>query len=87
MKDKDISESLDIIKKMGTTLYCTQVPGMDRSLSAKDLLVMAEKKDITCAGKWKDPILAVEKSMDTGRDTICCGSLFLSGFVKEHFDD
>jgi len=87
MKDKDISESLDIIKKMGTTLYCTQVPGMDRSLSAKDLLVMAERKDITCAGKWEDPILAVEKSLDTGRDTICCGSLFLSGFVKEHFDD
>lgn len=87
MKDKDISESLDIIKKMGTTLYCTQVPGMDRSLSAADLLTMAEEKGITCAGKWEDPILAVEKSLDTGRDTICCGSLFLSGFVKEHFDD
>ncbi len=51
MKDKDISESLDIIKKMGTTLHCTQVPGMDRSLSAADLLTMAEEKGITCAGK------------------------------------
>lgn len=87
MKDKDIPKSLDIIKKMGTTLYCTQVPGMNRSLSAKELLAMAEEKNIRCAGKWEDPILAVEKSLNTGMDTICCGSLFLSGFVKEHFDD
>jgi folylpolyglutamate synthase/dihydropteroate synthase len=60
---------------------------MDRSLSAKDLLAMAEEKNIRCAGKWEDPILAVEKSLGTGKDTICCGSLFLSGYIKKHFDD
>ena len=87
MKDKDISESLDIIKKMGTTLYCTQVPGMDRSLPSSDLLAMAEKKNIVCAGKWEDPIFAVKESLDSDRDTICCGSLFLSGYIKERFGE
>ena len=87
MKDKDISESLDIIKKMGTTLYCTQVPGMDRSLPSSDLLAMAENKNIVCAGKWEDPILAVKESLDSDRDTICCGSLFLSGYIKERFGE
>ena len=87
MKDKDISESLDIIKKMGAALYCTQVPGMDRSLPSSDLLAMAENKNIVCAGKWEDPILAVKESLDSDRDTICCGSLFLSGYIKERFGE
>ena len=87
MKDKDISESLDIIKKMGAALYCTQVPGMDRSLPSSDLLAMAENKNIVCAGKWEDPILAVKESLDSDRDTICCGSLFLSGYIKESFGE
>ncbi|NLD04984.1 MAG: hypothetical protein GX672_03670, partial [Synergistaceae bacterium] len=85
MKDKDISESLNVIKKMKGTLYCTQIPGMDRSLPAKDLFAMAEEKNITCAGKWEDPIRAVKESLASGSDTVCCGSLFLSGFVKENF--
>lgn len=87
MKDKDISQSLDLIKKMRATLYCTQIPGMDRCLPAKDLLSMAEEKNIKCAGKWEDPIKAVKESLASGKDTLCCGSLFLSGFVKEHFDE
>ena len=87
MKDKDISESLDFIKKMGAPLYCTQIPGMDRCLPAKDLLAMAEQKNIKCAGKWEYPMTAVKESLASGNDTLCCGSLFLSGFVKEHFDE
>lgn len=87
MKDKDISESLDIIKKMGTTIYCTQIPGMDRCLPAKDLLAKAEEKNIKCAGKYGEPMGAVKESLASGKDTLCCGSLFLSGFVKEHFDE
>lgn len=87
MKDKDISESLDVIKKISAPLYCTQIPGMDRCLPAKDLLSMAEEKNIKCEGKYENPIRAVKESLASGKDTLCCGSLFLSGFVKEHFDE
>lgn len=87
MRDKDLSESLDRIKEMQGTLYCTQIPKMDRSLPAKDLLTMAKEKNITCAGKWEDPIKAVNESLASGRETLCCGSLFLSGYIKEHFDE
>lgn len=87
MKDKDISENLNIIKRTGAKLYCTQIPEMERSMSADDLLIMAEKKNIACAGKWENPIAAVRESLRSGTDTICCGSLFLAGYVKEHFND
>lgn len=86
MKDKDISESLDIIKMMGAKLYCTQIPGMDRSLASKKLLEMAQEKGIVCAGEWEDPNEAIIESLASGKDTLCCGSLFLCGYVKEHFD-
>ena len=84
MKDKDISESLDIVGETGAKLFCTEVPGMERSLSAAALLAMAEKKGIVCAGKWSSPTEAIRESLVSGSDTICCGSLFLSGYVKEH---
>ena len=84
MKDKDISDSLDIIGKMGAKLFCTELPGMDRSLTAFKLYAMAEEKGIVCAGKWDSPIDAVRESRAAGSDTICCGSLFLCGYIKEH---
>lgn len=86
MKDKDVLKSLDIIKGMRTKLYCTQIPGMDRSLASKELLEMAQDKGIVCAGEWEDPNRAVKESLASYCDTICCGSLYLSGYVKEHFD-
>jgi len=86
MKDKDISKSLDILKEIGAKLYCTQIPGMDRSLASKKLLEMAQEKGIVCPGEWEDPNEAVKESLACGKDTICCGSLYLCGYVKEHFD-
>ncbi len=87
MKDKDIAESLDIIAGTGASLYCTQIPFMDRSLSAKELRDISETKGIECAGEWEDPIEAVRKSLSSGNETICCGSLFLSGYIKEHANE
>ena len=87
MKDKDISDSLDIIGEMGATLFCTELPGMDRSLTALKLFAMAEEKGIMCAGKWDSPIEAVRESSAAGCDTICCGSLFLCGYIKEHYHE
>ena len=84
MRDKDITESLDIIRGTGAKLYCTEVPGMERSLPADELLEMAEEKGIDCAGEWSSPTEAVRESVASGSDTICCGSLFLGGYVKEH---
>ena len=62
----------------------TELPGMDRSLTALKLFAMAEEKGIMCAGKWDSPIEAVRESSAAGCDTICCGSLFLCGYIKEH---
>ncbi len=87
MRDKDISQSLDIIAATGAKLYCTEVPGMDRCLSADKLFDTAEKKGIQCAGKWKMPIEAIRESRASGQDTISCGSLFLSGYIMEHYNE
>jgi hypothetical protein len=47
---------------------------------------MAQEKGIVCAGEWEDPNEAIIESLASGKDTLCCGSLFLCGYVKEHFD-
>ena len=44
---------------------------------------IAAEKGINCAGEWTDPMTAVKRSLADGTDTICCGSLFLCGLIKE----
>ncbi len=83
MKDKDASECLELIKRTGMRLFCTQVPDMERSLSSEELYRAAAEKGINCAGEWTDPMTAVKRSLADGTDTICCGSLFLCGLIKE----
>jgi len=87
MKDKEIDESLKFLKSLKPTMYCTQIPGMERCMSARRLQELVERAGLDFAGEFSDPVNAVKAARATGRTTICCGSLYLVGYLKEKADE
>lgn len=82
MKDKDVREVLRLLKDLEPALYCTQVPELERSMTAAELSVLAQSAGLTPVGAYALPLDAVKASRATGRTTICCGSLYLVGHLK-----
>ena len=85
MKDKDYPQSLLLLKSIGSALYCTAVPGHDRA-APPSLLAEAARS----AGwgreqvrEFDDPFAAFEAAEKTGEGVLCCGSLYLVGFLRE----
>ncbi|MDR1508784.1 MAG: bifunctional folylpolyglutamate synthase/dihydrofolate synthase [Synergistaceae bacterium] len=85
MKDKDIPLILGTLKSLGSPIYCTEVR-MERSEKAGGLAAEAERCGMSVAGVFKDPSDALKKAMaETGPDEfiLCCGSLFLAGYIRK----
>lgn len=86
MKDKDISGALSLLRPLGAQVYCTEVPGLERSLSAAGMRETAERAGLSVAGAYGDPLDAIRAASRGGLPVVCCGSLFLVGYVKAHID-
>lgn len=87
MKDKDISGALSLLAPLGAEIYCTEVPGLERSLSAEGMKETAERAGLSVAGTYGDPLDAIRAASGKGLPVVCCGSLFLVGYVKAHLDE
>lgn len=87
MKDKDISGALSLLAPLGAEIYCTEVPGLERSLSAAGMRETAERAGLSVAGTYGDPLDAIRAATGKGLPVVCCGSLFLVGYVKAHLDE
>lgn len=87
MKDKDISGALSLLRPLGAEIYCTEVPGLERSLSAEGMRETAERAGLSVAGAYGDPLDAIRAASGKGLPVVCCGSLFLVGYVKAHLDE
>lgn len=87
MKDKDISGVLSLLRPLGAEIYCTEVPGLERSLSAAGMGETAERAGLSVAGTYGDPLDAIRAASGKGLPVVCCGSLFLVGYVKAHLDE
>ncbi|WP_294191760.1 folylpolyglutamate synthase/dihydrofolate synthase family protein [uncultured Cloacibacillus sp.] len=87
MKDKDISGALSLLAPLGAEIYCTEVPGLERSLSAEGMRETAERAWLCVAGTYGDPLDAIRAASGKGLPVVCCGSLFLVGYVKAHLDE
>lgn len=87
MKDKDISSALPLLRPLGAEIYCTEVPGLERSLSAEGMRETAERAGLSVAGTYGDPLDAIRAASGKGLPVVCCGSLFLVGYVKAHLDE
>lgn len=84
MHDKDIKESFEILKSAAPLLYCSDVPGMGRSMTADGLCRLAEQTGIKTAGAWNDPFEAIAEASKGGSPVLCCGSLYFIGWLKVH---
>lgn len=87
MKDKDISGALSLLAPLGAEIYCTEVPGLERSLSAEGMRETAECAGLSVSGTYGDPLDAIRAASGKGLPVVCCGSLFLVGYVKAHLDE
>lgn len=87
MKDKDVAGTLELLAPLEPVLFCTQVPGMSRAMASSNLLELATRSGLATAGAYEDPLDALKASAVGGRMTICCGSLFLVGYMKGHIDE
>jgi dihydrofolate synthase/folylpolyglutamate synthase len=87
MKDKDTINSLKLFRLLDAVVYCTQVPGMERCMPAEELFANAAEAGLkTTCGCYKDPLDAIKKSLSEGSFTVCCGSLYLVGYIKGNID-
>jgi dihydrofolate synthase/folylpolyglutamate synthase len=87
MKDKDVKDSLLLLKQLEPLVYCTEVPAMQRCMKASDLRQLAESCGLETEGEWQEPMSAIKASVRGGAATLCCGSLYLVGYIKGHPDE
>lgn len=87
MKDKDISGALSLMRPLEAEVYCTEVPGLERSLGADGMREIAERAGLRAAGAYSDPIAAIRAAAGGGLPVVCCGSLYLVGYIKAHIDE
>ena len=86
MKDKDVTESLLLLKQAAPLVYCTEVPELSRSMKADLLKTLAKECGLATAGQWSSPTEAITAALAGQSPTLCCGSLYLVGYVKGHLD-
>lgn len=89
MKDKDISQSLKILKDFCSEMVCTSVGG-DRAKDAAELFKMAA--DIGIPGLYEPEVpKAIKEAMSLAEDknalVLCIGSLYLAGPVLDYFEE
>lgn len=87
MKDKDVKGALELLRPLEPVLYCTRVPDMARCMPAAELRAIAAELGLKTAGAYDSPLDALKASAETGRASICCGSLYLVGYMKGHIDE
>ncbi|MDD3916664.1 MAG: bifunctional folylpolyglutamate synthase/dihydrofolate synthase [Synergistaceae bacterium] len=84
MKDKAYPECLELLRKVCSSLYCVSVPENPRAAQPELLAETARSHG------WKpedisvlhDPLEAIRVASLSNEVVVCCGSLYLIGYVK-----
>ncbi|MCL2767303.1 MAG: bifunctional folylpolyglutamate synthase/dihydrofolate synthase [Synergistaceae bacterium] len=83
MRDKDLFGCLSHINELNASIYCTEVPGNERSASIQDLDGIAGKFDWRQISYFKDPMDAINAAKTDNNDlVIVCGSLYFIGYLR-----
>jgi dihydrofolate synthase/folylpolyglutamate synthase len=89
MKDKDITEILEMLKELGAPIFCTQ-PEMARAMPAGDLLPVLRAAGCDARDAFDESRFALAAAMAASSPdelVVCCGSLFLVGAMRDLFAD
>jgi dihydrofolate synthase/folylpolyglutamate synthase len=89
MRDKEYPLCLEILSGVSENprpaLYATCVPGMERSLSARDTASAAKNLPWRAsASAFENPLDAVAAASGENEVVLVCGSLYLIGWLKSH---
>jgi len=87
MKDKDVTKTLNLLKPIDPRMYCTQVPGMSRSMAAEELTQRAKDAGLRILSTDVDPLVALKNAKKDCNTVICCGSLYFVGWLKKHYEE
>jgi len=83
MKDKDLNGMLQALSGLGGDLFCTEVPGMDRSETARGLaekaLSLSWPGSVKVFGNPEEALLEASKSAPL---VLCTGSLYFIGRIR-----
>ncbi|MEG1502061.1 MAG: folylpolyglutamate synthase/dihydrofolate synthase family protein [Synergistaceae bacterium] len=82
MSDKDILSSIEILGELNSNVYCTLVPNLLRSASAKQLAQYCSELKINVIDTFEEPLDALKNVLSDDAVTIVCGSLYLIGYIK-----
>jgi dihydrofolate synthase/folylpolyglutamate synthase len=83
MKDKDYNQCLETLNTLKPAFYATCVPGMERSLSAKNLAEAAQSLNWhNAVADFENPLDAVAAASRENDIVVVCGSLYLIGWVR-----
>lgn len=82
MEDKDFPRSLSLLRELTDEIFCTEIPGNPRSLSAVALSVAARKAGFPNVSAEADPLRAVAKARKDSDLILCLGSLYLVGWLR-----
>ena len=84
MKDKAYPECLALLRKVCSRLYCVEVPGNPRS--ARPELLAETARDSGWSPEeisvLHDPLEGIRAACLSNDVVVCCGSLYLIGYVK-----
>jgi dihydrofolate synthase/folylpolyglutamate synthase len=86
MKDKAFTECISLLRRVCSKLYCTSVPDNSRSASPELLSDTAKtigwrpEEIVSC----DDPLEAIRIASSSEEVVLCCGSLYLVGYVRKH---
>jgi dihydrofolate synthase/folylpolyglutamate synthase len=85
MKDKDVSPMLDWIKALDCPVYCSQAL-TERAMPPDELACLAEGSGVNVRGAYAnamDALLAARDQADPSKILLCCGSLYLVGYLEQ----
>lgn len=84
MRDKDIKTSLCLFSELNADFYCTEVPEMQRCMRVEELAQMVMGSGLSYKSSFKRPTDALGSLADMKDPVICCGSLYLVGYIMKN---
>jgi dihydrofolate synthase/folylpolyglutamate synthase len=85
MSDKDIPPILRALAALRATVHCAELP-MERCAGAGELAKMARAEGLRVGGVHSSPedaLDAARRDLKDGEMILCCGSLYLVGYVRK----
>ena len=84
LSDKNYNQMTDMLLPLAERFLCL-TPDSPRALAAEDLAEVLTQKGACAEGFGSDIDAALARAEELGGPTVCLGSLYLAGLVRDRF--